>query len=566
MAEIYRLTDLEEVFDKIDPSEDLAFDTETIGKYGVIRLAQFYQRGWKEALIIERPDPLMLFINLNKISGCNIVMQYASYDISTIQAQTGSRYTPENFSDTFLLARLAFPHLDKYSLDVLIKYARGDDPYEEAGINKADMHDPAVWTKAVLTHKDYLYAAMDVYYLFDLYDKIKDQHNSLCYKLDIHSLRAALDFQCNGFPVDRDKLQEQYKKNLERIAEIGLPINARSWKQVRPYIGSDQSDALGLAKLALKGNERAGLVRETRVLLDQNSFLDKFNTEDGLIYGRFAPSARSGRFTCSGQNLQQLPRKLKGCFGYTPEDDKVLIYSDYSGLELRSIAAITGDKKLLQLLRDGIDVHSYVAEMIFGKDFQPRDRQIAKTCNFNLLYLGGWAMLQSILIKDANIWLEDEVIKSIVRKWKKLFPGIVAWQQRCIRDFKANRLGSTPFGRRYTGRRITDQCNIENSGFGAEVAKLAIHKMYPKLLEAKEDDVLFVNFVHDSYILSAPSDPAIYEPIAKHVGDCMLAAWTEASQTAPITDVPMPVKVLVGYNWGAIEYEDDYFHEYKIAA
>ena len=114
---IYKTVNLDEVQAAINPSEDLAFDTETIGKYGHIKLAQFYQRHWKQALIVIDPPIFDLFLLLNNFNKTNIVMQYASYDISTIQTQTGSRWVPKTFSDTFLLARLAFPHLDKYSLD-----------------------------------------------------------------------------------------------------------------------------------------------------------------------------------------------------------------------------------------------------------------------------------------------------------------------------------------------------------------------------------------------------------------------------------------------------------------
>lgn len=562
--EIYNIVSLEEVFSNIDPTKDLAFDTETETKYGVIRLAQFYQKHWDQALIVERPDPLQLIINFNNIPQCNIIMQYASYDISTLQEQTGSRWVPETFNDTFLLARLAFPHLNKYTLDELITVAIGRDPYQEAGINKADMHK-ANWKALVLDPKQVLYSALDVYYLLDLYDKVRGQEPALNYRLDISSLRIALDFQRNGFPVDKQRLTEQYQENIDKIAELALPINCNSWKQVRPYIGSDQSDDIGLARLSLQGNERAVQVRKTRKLTKQNSFINKFDTDDGMIYGHFSPSTRSGRFSCDEQNLQQLPRKLKKVFGYTPEEGRAMLYSDYSGLELRCIAAITGDEKLLELLYNGVDVHNYVAEFIFGKDFTKTQRQVAKTCNFNLLYAGGAGMLQNILIKEANIWLEIEEITIIKRKWLSLFKGIARWQQKGIRDYQAHRLGSTPFGRRYVGNMMTDQLNIENQGFGSEIAKLAMHRMYPKIKTAWTDfNLWLMNFIHDSYLLGIDLVGDVYKDVAKHVGDCMHAAWVEGCKVdaVRIKDIPMPVNVYVGYNWGDIE-NGDYFYEYK---
>lgn len=547
MSETYKVVTLDKIIESVDPSQDLAFDTETVGKYGRIRLAQFYQRHWSQALIVDSPPIFELFAFLAKLKTTNIVMQYAHYDISTIQTQTGSRWIPETFNDTFLLARLALPHLSKYSLDELITEVMEHDPYYAAGIDKASMHK-ADWGKLVLDKDQLLYSALDVYYLFNLYDKVKVAEQELSYKVDMRALRRALDFQRNGFAVDLERLEVKYKENLIEIQEIGLPINANSYKQVRPYIGSDMSNDEGLAKLVMLGNEKAGDVRQTRKLLKQNSFLNKFNNPEGRIYGYFAPSARSGRFTCSDQNLQQLPRALKGCFG-VPKG-RVLLYSDYAQLELRTIAAITGDKALCNFFYHNLDPHGIVAEKFFGTNWTKDNRQTTKTINFNALYGGGANMLQTILLKQAEQWHEVDTVRSYMRKWCRIFPGIVAWQQKGISDYNKSRLWATPFGRKYKGNLMTDQLNICNQGFGADVAKLAMHYMYDDLLA---NDAMLVNFVHDSYIIEMDDDETAYKKVTQRMAEAMKDAWTEASKMAKVQDIPMPVEVGVGYNWGDIE-------------
>lgn len=559
LSDIFDIVTLDKVKEEVNPVEDLAVDTETIGKYGTIRLIQFKQRDWHKSLIVENPDPLQLFAWFSQLKECNLVLQYSTYDISTIQRQVGFPFIPHKFSDTFLLSRIAFPHLSEFSLDKLVTYVLDFDPYSSAGINKADMHK-AKWNKAVLPHKQLYYAALDTYYLFDLYDKVKKAETSLSYKLDMHFLRAALDFQNNGMPVDDVRLKILYAKNLKRLDEIALPINCNSYKQVRPYIGSDESDDLGLAKLALAGSDKAAAVRESRKLKKLNSFLDKFQTDDGRIYGHFMPSARSGRATSSDQNLQQLPRATKSLFGVEPDSGRCLLYSDYSQLELRCIASITGERKIIELYSQGLDLHNYTAEMIFGNDWTKEHRQIAKTANFNLLYGGGAKMFQSILAKDAGLFLSEEACARIARKWKRLFPAISRWQEQRIRDYHRGSLGSTPFGRMYKGKLMTDQLNIENQGFGAEVAKLATHYMYPELKQL--EDTKICNFIHDSYIAELPCKADVYEAAAKIVGDSMHTAWLEASKMVEY-ELPMPVNVYVGYNWGDIE-NGDYFHEYKV--
>ena len=544
---IYEMVSLPEVLKRINPEAPLAFDTETIGKYGKIRLAQFFQPHWQKALLVNYPQPLQLLQLLLSIPDTNIVMQYAAYDISTIQAQTQTRFIPKTFNDTFLSARLAFPYLDSFSLDSLITEVLSYDPYAEAGLDKKALQN-SDWDRLMLDPEQLHYAAIDVYYLFYLYERVKPHEQDLSYKVDMRALRRALDFQNNGMPVDRDALIYQYVTNNQKIREINLPINANSYKQVRPFIGSEDSDDLGLAKLALLGNDKAQAVRTVRKLLKQNSFIDKFDTESGRIYGRFAPSARSGRFTCSDQNLQQLPRKLKGCFGV--EDDKVLIFSDYPQLELRTIASDTGDPVLCDLLRNRKDPHNYVAAMTFGENFTKDDRQVTKTENFNLLYAGGAGMLQSILLKDADRWIEIEEIRTLIRKWKRIFKGIVMWQEQGIADYNKGRLWQTPFGRKYIGRLMTDHLNIRNQGFGADVAKLALHYMYDDLLAL---DCVICNFIHDSYIGEMPNDETLYLQAAKVMGTAMKDAWSEATKMVKVQDIPMPVEVSVGFNWGDIE-------------
>jgi DNA polymerase I-like protein with 3'-5' exonuclease and polymerase domains len=109
--------------------------------------------------------------------------------------------------------------------------------------------------------------------------------------------------------------------------------------------------------------------------------------------------------------------------------------------------------------------------------------------------------------------------------------------------------------------------NIINQGAGAEVAKLALHYFYPRLQQFNEDnntDVLLVNFIHDSYILDCPDDPAVYEPLSVLLAEAMQEAWFEMSKLYRIKDLPMPVDVKVGYNWGDLEKGANVIHQYNL--
>ena len=547
---MYKYVQLDELLPSIKEGQPLAFDTETDGKYGKICLAQFYQVHWPEVLMIKNPEPIHLMSILAQLTDNVLVMQNASYDISTIQRQTGSRFCPPIFDDTLLAARITWPHLQSYTLDSLLEKALKYDPYKKLGIDKKVMQK-ATWTVPVIPKKQLEYASIDVLYLLDLYEQVKTDH--FLYKLDILSLRAALDWQNNGQTIDAERLDEMYKDNLKKIDEYNIPINVNSWKQVRPYIGQDESDGLALATFALQGNTKARNVRAVRKLLKINSFLNKFDTSDGKIYGIFGPYARSGRYTCQVDNLQQSPRITKPLFG--TKFNRYMLYSDFSQLELRSITAITGDQRMVETYRAGGDIHNLV------RDELKISRQISKTINFNALYFGGVGMMRGILIKDADILLDYNVVAREMRKWKNLFHGITAWQQKGLRDFNAGRLGMTACVRKYKGRIITDHLNIQNSGTGAEIAKLAMHYMYSEL---KALDCNIENFIHDSYLIDAPPDKDIHQKAAIVMANSMKEAWHEVSQHMLIKDLPMPVQVRGGYHFGDIEAGSHTF-EYKVA-
>lgn len=548
---MHRLIELDELLPSIKTGQPLAFDTETASKYGKICLAQFYQEHWDEVLMIKNPDPLLLTATLMQLTDTPLILQNASFDISTLQRQTGSRFIPHMFEDTLLLARIVWPSRDTYTLDALLHQALGYDPYARLGINKKAMQK-AKWTVPVIPPKQLEYASIDVFHLLDLYNVVKQAKDDFSYQLDMTSLREALDFQNNGMCIDPKRLDEMYRDNLRNIESYNIHINVNSYKQVRPYIGSDMSDGLGLATLTLQGNERAAKVNAVRKLLKLNSFLNKFDTPDNMIYGVFGPYARSGRYTCSDQNLQQLPRKTKPIFCAKP--DRFMLYSDFSQLELRSITAITGDHRMVETYKTGGDIHNLVRDSLMIS------RQIAKTVNFNALYGGGAKMLRSILIKDADILMDFHDVGRELRRWKNLFTGVASWQQKGIRDYNGGRLGSTACGRKYRGRMMTDQLNIENQGTGAEVAKLALHYMYSDL---KASDCHIMNFIHDSYIVDSPNDKTIYQLVAERMAEAMQEAWHEVSKLCLVKDIPMPVKVLGGYHWGDIE-AGSYTFKYEV--
>lgn len=557
---IYTLATMQEVIDATNFSLKVACDTETIGLYGKVRTFQVYQRAWDQVMIVENPSHLELVAYLSK---CNSIWHNAHYDFTTI----APRWAPDNFHDTFLLARLADPAHQEYSLDACMTRALGHDPYAKYGLQKAKLQK-SDWSKPILTDDQLTYAAVDVYHLFEVYDAVSSAKDEQSYILDISVLRKCLDFQCNGMPIQQHRIMQEYNNVIDELKAIdwqtpgigwqyvhgknviSMPFNPRSVPQVREALGLESTAKTVLAEAAVAhGNVEANNVMKARSLMKLVGFIEKYEAFGDRVTGKFKPSARSGRLTSDDENLQQIPRALKKVFG-APKGRK-LIFSDYAQLELRTICAIVGVTVMEQLFREGEDLHGYVAALLFGEDYTKDDRQVTKTYNFNLLYGGSVGMVLSILM-TYGMYVEHRKATRHKTKWLNLFKELNKWQQECIAKWRKGRLNSTPFGRQYKAKLMTDFMNIMNQGAGAEVAKLALHYFHP-WLKANYPDVLICNFIHDSFILECDDDPEVYMPVSIKLAECMQKAWFQMSKLYKIKDLPMPVNVKVGENWGDME-------------
>jgi len=548
----YRLSTLAEVKSLVDKAQPTAFDVETKGFYGKILLAQFYQQDWPRALLVPMPEIVELRA---LVSALHIVCHNTGYEVSTIQTQLGTlldqpnmAWAPLEWDDTLLLAKLRYYDKEKYSLDECYKHAFGCDPYEAHGLNKKEMQK-CDWS--VLTEPKMQYAAIDVFYLLDLFNACKSWVEDSNYLLDKAATNRAFEFQVNGLHISQERIYKQIAAHEKRIKELAMPINVNSWQQVRPYIGEDESDGLALATFALEGNGRARDVQEVRKALKQISFLNKFLREsfEERIYGKFSFTTKSGRSNCKDQNLQQLPRKTKDCF--EAEEGNVLVMSDYAQLELRYGCAYTGESIMETLFRAGTDLHQYVADMMIVP------RQYAKTCNFNLLYGGSAKMLRSIFIKECNKLLPIDEVVGMKKAWHALWPTLTTWQEDTTADWRNGKPQSTLLGRKFKSKLYTDAMNLPIQGGSAEIAKLAMHKMFKELHKNKWlcKQSKFCNFIHDSFMWECPDDPEVYKPLARITANAMKEAWVELVKHTKIPDLPMPVDVIVGKNWGDLEYE-----------
>ena len=544
----YKFASLEEVMQATDLAKHLALDFETDGFYGHICLAQFKQRDWTATLLVKDPEIFTLAAFLKK---AKLVIHSANYEIATVQAnlakaleQGGSGWVPNDWEDTLLLSRLAFPKLEKHSLDSCYEAVFNSCLYKAHGLQKSIMQK-SNWK--TLDKDKMTYAAIDVHYLLQLYDAVKHMQDTDSYKLDKLATGHICELQKGGLAINLVEARQRRDENNRKIAEYNLPINVNSYQQVRPYIGEVESEDTALAKFASQGNERAKNVRTVRGLVKQNSFLTSYldNHTRGRLFGKYAFTTRSGRGKCSDMNLQQLPRAFKDLFEAPP--GRVRVMSDYSQLELRMACAIANEVTMAKLFKGKEDLHTFTAERVHVT------RQVGKTCNFNLIYGGSANMLQQIMLTSGDVAMPIEEVRTIKRKWHSLWPNLTAWQNKMSSVYRHGGLVKTILGRVMKPNLYTDAMNLPVQGSSAEVSKLALHYQVQAIEKADLEGVIFCNFVHDSFDWECDDNPAVYKPLAKIVGDSMLDAWQQVVQHTPIPDLPMPVSVEVGKNWGKME-------------
>ena len=513
----------------------VAFDTETDGLYGSVVLAQLKIDGEVKLFDDTQLDEVKRILKqADKVLGHNLLYDFSVLDLNPDEVK---------WEDTYLLAKLAYPELEKYSLDIVAEKALGFDVYGE--IDKKAMQK-SKWIAGQITDEQKRYASLDVEYLEEIYEQIKHKEDEFNYILDKLTTQYFWATK-RGLPVDIDKILQRKEEALQEINRLNVPINVNSYRQVRTYLDYDESNDEALAYLSVKGTpeqrEKAKNVRAVRKLRKMISFIDKYlklSKEDGYVHGHLGLGTKSGRSNCSNENLQQIPGSLKDCFA----SSKYVVYADFSNLELRTFCAVVGERTMEKLLREDVDLHTYTATRLFDKPAEEIDRkterQIAKIFNFSSLYGAGVERRRQILLKLTGIYLSEGEARLYAQRWNNAFPQVKSWHQENAKKWRAGVIEKTILGRPYKAKLLTDYNNIRISGSAAEVAKLALHYMAKKL-PIENMNV----FIHDSYTFEFDSLDEAKEA-AHIIGDAMQEAWFEVMKYSVIPDLPMPVEVTVG--------------------
>ncbi|OLN27919.1 DNA polymerase I [Desulfovibrio sp. DV] len=260
----------------------------------------------------------------------------------------------------------------------------------------------------------------------------------------------------------------------------------------------------------------------------------------------------TGRLSSSNPNLQNIPirgefgRRMRDCFIAAPGNK--LVAADYSQIELRVLAHLSGEPALLDAFAHGADIHARTAALLFDTaeaDVAPDQRRQAKTINFGLLY----GMGPQKLSRDLGIKLD--AAKAFIARYFERLPGLSAFYDGIVESAKAQGFVTTLAGR----RRLLPDISSANSQLSSQARRQAINTVVQggaadiikmAMLAAARDETLaglgatLVLQIHDELLLETPA------AAAKAAGEQLAARMTGVYPLA----VPLEVDWGIGQTWG----------------
>lgn len=284
------------------------------------------------------------------------------------------------------------------------------------------------------------------------------------------------------------------------------------------------------------------------------ALLDIVNPETGRVHASFNQAvAATGRLSSSSPNLQNIPirtprgRRIRRAFA--ANQGNVLVAADYSQIELRVLAHLSGDRNLQSAFLAGEDIHLKTARQLFGAQSRTEQekkdlRRIAKTINFGIIY----GMSAFRLARELGVSRREA--QEFIDYYFACYPGVQRYFETLRKNIEQKGFVSTLFGRRryaqdldtegrdagYTERSLI---NAPIQGTAAEIIKLSMIRLNERLAAVSEKAKIVLQ-VHDELIIECEEEGA----------DNIAGVVVEEMQQAVNLEVPLNVSVHVGRYWG----------------
>jgi DNA polymerase-1 len=522
------------------------------------------------------------------------------FDIQFFLKFYGEKVRVRNIFDCYIAERVLFPE------------KKGGQSFEDLALTYLGVQLNKEVRKSFIgkgntpfTEDQIKYAAEDVDYLFPLMESRKGALNERkqyhIAQLEFDLVPTVASMELTGVPVDKEKWrgilneyateQSQVRENLLGVfhqvepetlsSQLGMfdqPDNSTPADKKVLNLGSPAQVKAAFANLGvhvkntsdrviqLVPHPAARLLTQYRKLdkirtsYGEASFLDRVHPFTGRIHADWHQvGTETGRFACSKPNLQQMPAKFRSCVVTTGDD--VLLWSDFSQMELRILAQESKDPVLMEAFLSGRDIHTATASVMFGVDFDKvtkEQRYTAKTLNFGITYGMGIGKFADIIKIETKKEVTQQQAIALMDRYKETYKVASEWLKQ--QGFKALRDGvvSTRFGRQrifqpastklgpdaykaQIGAIKREGANTPIQGGNADITKMAMISLYDDLQEYGYKGNVVLQ-VHDELVILAHKNQV--ENIKPIVEQAMINAGQQL-----LPDVPIVVDTNVDTYW-----------------
>lgn len=409
-------------------------------------------------------------------------------------------------------------------------------------------------------------------------EKLKEVNSlDLFYNIDMPTVEVLSDMQWNGMYVDKEELEQFGKEltsKLETIIKIiyemaGEEFNINSTKQLGeilfekmklPVIKKTKSgystDVDVLEKLK-KEDPIIEQILEYRQLMKLNSTYVEglkpyINIKTNRIHSFFHQTiTATGRISSTEPNLQNIPTRFE--LGkrvrkvFKPEKGKIYLDADYSQIELRVLASISGDEHMIEAFKEGKDIHKQAASKVFKtpiEEVTKEQRSNAKAVNFGIVYgISDFGLGEQLGIgrKKAKQYIEEyleqyagikQFMENITEQAKEQgYVETLFHRRRYIPELKSNNYMVRQFGARVA-------MNTPIQGTAADIMKIAMIKVYNEIKSRKLKSKIILQ-VHDEMMVETPIEEK--EEMINIMKKCM--------ESATKLEVPLIAEISDAENW-----------------
>ncbi len=479
------------------------------------------------------------------------------HDIKHVVQWWLARGTPPAFEDTAVGAYLLNPARTSYKLDDVSAELLGEGP----GLATAGSRARWVWQIWEMLPR-----ALKEVSLHTLYGDLEQPLVPVLAAMERHGIRVD-PARLEDFSKELDLTLERLTREIYELA--GEEFNIGSPKQMAHILFEKlklppvkktktgySTDADVLEQLAL-GHALPAKIIEHRILAKlKSTYADALplmiNSATGRIHTSFNQLvAATGRLSSSAPNLQNIPirtelgRRIRAAF--VPEPGWRFVAADYSQIELRILAHVSGEESLLAAFRAGEDIHRRTAAEVFGVELAAvtsEQRDVAKTTNFSIIYgvtAFGLSRGLSISPKQAQEFLD---------RFFERHPKVKAYLERTVAEGRERGFVQTLLGRRrYIPELRSGNPNLRGfaermatnapvQGTAADLIKIAMVRMARALTESGLESRMLLQ-VHDELLFESPeAEVPRLEALARQV-----------MESAMTLDVPLKVDIKTGVDW-----------------